>query len=83
MDLLNRIKDNIRNNNDSKHADLIGDAMNILTKKSNYLKPFLDSCKFINDYLSVDNLFKHAEDKLNEDFVDDVFEVQKNYLDNS
>ena len=82
LNLLNRVKENIRNKNDSKHSDLVEDAMNILTKKSNYVNPLLDACKFVNDYISDNDLYKHAEEKLNEDFVDDLFKVQMNYLNN-
>ena len=41
------------------------------------------SCKCLSDYVKDDALYnKHLSDKIDDDFVDKLFEIQDNYLDN-
>ena len=59
------------------------DTLKIIEKKSNYEEPLLLSCKNLSDYVKDDTLYnKHLNDKIKENFVDKLFEIQDNYLDN-
>ena len=81
--ILKKIKDNISTKEDERHGDIAADTLKIIEKKSNYEEPLLQSCKNLSDYVKDDTLYnKHLNDKIDENFVDKLFDIQDNYLDN-
>ena len=81
--ILKKIKDNLPSKDDEKHSDVCKNILKIITNKSNFEEPLLLSCKCLSDYVKDDVLYKkHLLDKINEGFVDKLFEIQENYLDN-
>ena len=81
--ILKKIKENLPTKNDERHSDVAKDTLKIIEKKSNYEEPLLLSCKNLSDYVKDDTLYnKHLNDKIKENFVDKLFEIQDNYLDN-
>ena len=82
MGILTKIKDNLPSKEDVKHDDIVRNTLSILLEKSNFEEPLLLACKCLIDYLKNDALYnKHLCDKINENFVDKLFEIQDNYLD--
>ena len=83
MGLIKKIKDNLPSMDDPKHDKLVDDTIKILLEKSNYVDPLLLSCKCLSSYIdNADYYNKHLYDKLDENFVDKLFEIEDNYLDN-
>ena len=83
MGILKKIKDNLPSKNDERHGDVAADTLKILVDKSNYEEPLLLACKNLADYVKDDILYnKHLDDKIDDGFVDKLFEIQDNYLDN-
>ena len=81
--ILKKIKDNIPSKEDERHSDVVDDTLKIIDKKSNFGEPLLLCCKNLSDYVKDDTLYnKHAKDKIDDNFVDKLFEIQDNYLDN-
>ena len=81
--ILKKIKDNLPTKDDKRHQDVAKDTLKIIEKKSNYEEPLLLSCKNLSDYVKDDMLYnKHLKDKIGDKFVDKLFEIQDNYLDN-
>jgi len=57
--------------------------LKIIEKKSNFEEPLLQSCKNLSDYVKDDTLYnKHLDNKIDESFIDKLFDIQDNYLDN-
>ena len=83
MGMLKKIKDNLEKKEDPRHDDVVTDVLKILLDKSNFEEPLLLACKCLHDYVKDKDLFdKHVKDKLGEDFVDKLLDIQENYLDN-
>jgi hypothetical protein len=83
MGILKKIKDNLPSKEDERHDDVAADILKILVDKSNYEEPLLLACKCLSDYVKDDVLYnKHLNDKIEDNFVDKLFEIQDNYLDN-
>ena len=81
--ILKKIKDNLTSKDDERHSDIANDTLKIIEKKSNFAEPLLLSCKNLSDYVKDDTLYnKHLNDKIDENFIDKLFEIQDNYLDN-
>ena len=81
--ILKKIKDNLTSKDDERHGDVAKDTLKIIEKKSNFEEPLLLSCKNLSDYVKDDTLYnKHLDDKIDDNFVDKLFEIQDNYLDN-
>jgi hypothetical protein len=81
--ILKKIKDNLSTKEDETHGDIAADTLKIIEKKSNFEEPLLLSCKNLSDYVKDDTLYnKHLNDKIDENFVDKLFDIQDNYLDN-
>ena len=83
MGILKKIKDNIPSKDDDRHSDVAANVLKILLDKSNFEEPLLLSCKCLSDYVKDDQLYnKHLNNKIDGSFVDTLFEIQDNYLDN-
>ena len=83
MGILKKIKDNLPSKADPRHKDVATDILKILLEKSNYEEPLLAACKCLSDYVKDDVLYnKHLSDKIDSNFVDKLFDIQENYLDN-
>ena len=83
MGILKKIKDNLPSKEDERHGEVAADTLKILVDKANYEEPLLLACKCLSDYVKDDVLYnKHLNDKIGDDFVDKLFEIQDNYLDN-
>ena len=83
MGILKKIKDNLPAKEDERHSDVADDTLKILLEKSNFEEPLLLACKCLSDYVKDDTLYnKHLNDKIDESFIDKLFEIQDNYLDN-
>ena len=81
MDLARKIKDNLPNKSDPKHDKLIDDAVNILTKKSNFPEPLVLSCKFLSDGVKDNDFYtKHLDKKLDDKFADKLCKMQQDHL---
>ena len=79
---------NDNNNNDNeinnKHNDITNAVLNCIKTKNNYSDSLLISCKILNDYIKNNNLYtKYINDKINNDFIDTLFEINDNYIDNN
>jgi hypothetical protein len=83
LGILKKIKDNLPSKADPRHKDVATDILKILLEKSNYEEPLLAACKCLSDYVKDDVLYnKHLSDKIDPSFVDKLFDIQENYLDN-
>ena len=83
MGILKKIKDNIPSKDDDRHADVVDDILKILLDKSNYEEPLLLACKCLSDYVKDDRLFnKYLSNKIDVSFIDKLFAIQDDYLDN-
>ena len=81
--ILKKIKDNLPKKDDERHSDVALDTLKIIEKKSNFEEPLLQSCKNLSDYVKDDTLYnKHLDNKIDESFIDKLFDIQDNYLDN-
>lgn len=82
LGLINKIKENLPKTDD-KHGKLIDNAMKILLDKNNYIDPLIVSCKCLGSYIADDELFnKHASKKIGDSFIDKLFAIQEDNLDN-
>ena len=83
MSILKKIKDNVESKGDGRHKDVTDDTLKVMLHKSNYVEPFLQTCRIIGDYVKDDDSFnKFLAGKCDEKFVEQLLEIQDNYLDN-
>jgi len=83
MGILKKIKDNLPTKEDPRHGDVAADTLKILLDKSNFEEPLLLACKVLGDYVKDDTLFKkHVNDKIDDGFVNKLYDIQDDYLDN-
>ena len=81
--ILKKIKDNLPKKDDERHSDMALDPLKIIEKKSNFEEPLLQSCKNLSDCVKDDTLYnKHLDNKIDESFIDKLFDIQDHYLDN-
>ena len=81
--ILKKIMENL-NENDNKHNEISNAILNCIKNKNNYSDSLLISCKMLNDYIKNNNLYsKFIHEKINNDFIDILFEINDNYVDNN
>ena len=84
MSILKKIKENIPSKDNNKHNDIIENTIKIIKNKSNYLDTLLLSCRILSDYIKDEDLFnKYLNEKIDDDFIDKLFEINENYIDNA
>ena len=78
-----KIKDNIPSKEDERHKDIVDSTLKVIEKKSHFAEPLLLNCKILSDYVKDDTLYNnHLKDKVDDKLVDELFEIEDNYLDN-
>ena len=83
MSILKKIKENI-SLEDNKNNDIINNTIQVIKNKSNYCDILLLSCKILNDYIKNEDLYnKYLKEKIDDSFIDKLFEINENYIDNS
>ncbi len=80
LSILSKIKANTEYDNEI----IVKKLLSIIKNKSNYNEIFLSSARMFSSYLKDEDLYnKHLADKLNTDFIDLLFDISDNYLDDA
>ena len=84
LSILKKIKENISSKDNNKHNDIIDNSIKVIKNKSNYSDTLLLSCKILNDYIKDVELYnKYTNKKIDDTFIDKLFEINEDYIDNS
>lgn len=85
MAILKKIKDNLPEGEESlpKHEVITDNVLKVIKNKSNYGNIFLTTIKLLGDYVQNEDLYNKCLDKkIDNAFVDQLFDISENYLDN-
>ena len=85
MAILKKIKECLPETDDAipKHDAITDNVLKVIKNKSNYGNIFLTTIKLLGDYVQNENLYNKCVDKkIDNAFVDQLFDISENYLDN-
>jgi hypothetical protein len=83
MSLLKKITDEIKDNlSPTTLGEILANIIKIIQEKSQYRDLFLNALKSLAGFIPIPEIFdKHLKDKLDTKFIDQLFDIQENYID--
>jgi hypothetical protein len=82
MSLLKKITDEIKDNLSPTLGEILANIIKIIHEKSQYRDLFLNALKSLAGFIPNQEVFEtHLKDKLDTKFIDQLFDIQENYID--